>query len=665
MIPRVMRRGWPFDQRPHIHVEVFFSVALEFEIAWCILGARHDVKDCHAHAGQFEYANGSFASAYGSMNSAYHRDRPDYQGRGNAGYSSTDSHRSRKCDPSGFGRLHHNFQFRSPADIHGDTLKKRLDQNQPLERSPARSFFSSSVNRLLSRKPYVEGPFPAALSLPAQIPIRPRRNPGSLVRITENLSHSARYPQSTPLCHSGRSTNSSSNIDRRPRTRIKGNNCDDAFRTRSSYDFAGAEGMYMEDGQSLKRLHSDDAYVPGGQKRRATSPNDGCVFSSPSDTACGRGLSSHGTMPSAPTPRPMDPTSITTADSFDPSTGGISPTPCDSPYTAPVSLDPKPQISISGCRSIHPETTPDVSTVKIIEIQMPNATEVQGFFMCECCKKPKRAHEDEKPHICSICTKRFKNKNEKVRHENSLHVRSRSWSCSALPGYDKAFYESKDRPGEADVCGYCGNEFLRSGRGTGPGALSSGNPPRHATDQDWDERTRHLKEVHKFRECNSSKKFFRADHFRQHVSHSHAGTPGMWTNMLEDACMLEENTEAKAPFQYCAIDGVVRMSVASYACTANVGCFFEWWLVRLDDESLAQQLAGDEESGGAVFNVTDKFEAIAQSRRFECCDTIDQPATKDACYHIFFISIRLYDFMVLLCRAMEIGHNGLAPAKDV
>jgi len=50
----------------------------------------------------------------------------------------------------------------------------------------------------------------------------------------------------------------------------------------------------------------------------------------------------------------------------------------------------------------------------------------------------------------------------------------------------------------------------------------------------------HLQEVHKFGECNHAKKFFRADHFRQHLKHSHAGTSGKWTNMLENACMKDE-----------------------------------------------------------------------------------------------------------------------------
>jgi len=60
------------------------------------------------------------------------------------------------------------------------------------------------------------------------------------------------------------------------------------------------------------------------------------------------------------------------------------------------------------------------------------------------------------------------------------------------------------------------------------------NPP------EWDIRIEHLNRIHKFGECNQSKKFFRADHFRQHLKHSHAGTSGKWTNMLENACMKDE-----------------------------------------------------------------------------------------------------------------------------
>ena len=83
---------------------------------------------------------------------------------------------------------------------------------------------------------------------------------------------------------------------------------------------------------------------------------------------------------------------------------------------------------------------------------------------------------------------------------------------------------SSQGPGGAisDACGYCGEEFP--------------NLPR----PDWERRVDHLTNVHKFGECNQSKKFFRADHFRQHLKHSHAGQSGKWTNMLESVCLREE-----------------------------------------------------------------------------------------------------------------------------
>ncbi|KAK1710588.1 uncharacterized protein BDZ83DRAFT_591303, partial [Colletotrichum acutatum] len=192
---------------------------------------------------------------------------------------------------------------------------------------------------------------------------------------------------------------------------------------------------------------------------------------------------------------------------------------------------------------------PPASPRKPTEASKPDEHKILGgFFLCDCCpKKPKKftsaaelaSHEAEKQYECSFCGNRFKNKNEAERHQKSLHVRDKSWSCSALNDYDQAFHDSKDRPGEADSCGYCGEEFLRNGRG-------SGDPASHrGTEQDWDKRVRHLQEIHKFRECNMSKKFFRADHFRQHLKHSHAGTSGTWTNALENACILIEDSAAR------------------------------------------------------------------------------------------------------------------------
>lgn len=529
-----------------------------------------------------DYGNGplSFTSGYGSMASSFAEELPSYQQRGTmserdegyASYSSTD--RSRESTEFG---LHHNRFFPSPADIYSDNMKKRLDIRLS-DRSPPRSLLSASASELLPRRPSADNRFPPALSLPVQLPLHTRPILGSPARLTETpTTTSAISPRSAPFAHYGdRSPNESLDLDRSPRT--KRNNSDDAA-SMQSYDYNSPEDIDMEETQSLKRLHIDDAYMAGGQKRRAASPNSEQSLAPHADIPRRRDFGTRdsptsrlatlprgATMPSVSTSRSgsymsmstisMPPTAISTANSFGrrspvgPSPGGISPTSCASPYTTPASLNPSPRNSISGRGSIHSRTVSGASTRKITEVQKPGGTKMQNFFMCECCpKKPKRfesaeelaCHEAEKQYECSFCGNRFKNKNEAERHQNSLHVRRHSWSCSALSGYGRAFHDSPHRPGESDTCGYCGDEFPRSGHGPGTGALSGGKAPKHATDQDWDERIAHLQEVHKFRECNSSKKFYRADHFRQHLKHSHQGTSGKWTNMLENACMLDED----------------------------------------------------------------------------------------------------------------------------
>jgi hypothetical protein len=150
------------------------------------------------------------------------------------------------------------------------------------------------------------------------------------------------------------------------------------------------------------------------------------------------------------------------------------------------------------------------------------------------------AHEAKKQYQCSFCGNRFKNKNEAERHRNSLHLRRYSWSCSTLPNYQQAFYDSTNNPDEADICGYCGEEFTRTGRGPSNGDLNGAIAVTFVTNEGWEERMRHLQEAHNFRDCKRDKKFYRTDHFRQHLKHSHAGTSGKWLSMLENVCMLDE-----------------------------------------------------------------------------------------------------------------------------
>ncbi|KAL8947563.1 MAG: hypothetical protein Q9222_006167 [Ikaeria aurantiellina] len=229
----------------------------------------------------------------------------------------------------------------------------------------------------------------------------------------------------------------------------------------------------------------------------------------------------------------------------------------DSPY---ITSHPSPQSSLSHSHPRPPSEKPSgpASHKMSSETSAPRTKKTPPNLqaapnICRCCpKKPKkfetleelRAHESEKNYACNYCSNRFKNKNEAERHQNSLHVRRHSWSCATLANnYERVFHPSTAIPAQhpsqppppseavaaADVCGYCGMEFT--------------NEPQ----PDWNERISHLTNVHKFGECNQSKKFFRADHFRQHLKHSHAGTSGKWTNMLEGECMKEEPVPEMMP----------------------------------------------------------------------------------------------------------------------
>ena len=143
-------------------------------------------------------------------------------------------------------------------------------------------------------------------------------------------------------------------------------------------------------------------------------------------------------------------------------------------------------------------------------------------------------HENEKKHECHYCPSRFRNKNEAERHEKTVHLRRHSWSCAALTGVEAVFHLSTAETSSTDVCGYCGDEFP--------------NPPT------WDIRIDHLTIVHKYNECDKAKKFFRSDHFRQHLRHKHSGKSGKWTNMLENACAKDEPAPEQLAPEDCDIE---------------------------------------------------------------------------------------------------------------
>lgn len=239
--------------------------------------------------------------------------------------------------------------------------------------------------------------------------------------------------------------------------------------------------------------------------------------------------------------------------------------PCSSAHaTKPTSLTQSPCELVSELHTAHKRAVSWGSPTDLTELekplQKPTDSRLQRASVYKCCprrpyklEKTKKlsAHEADKQHKCAFCRKPFMNKNDMKRHQISVHVRPVAWSCSALSGYEHVFHDSVNRPGQIDTCGYCGKEFRRSAQVSGGSALSGSITLQQITKQESEERMHHLKNVHKFRECNSSKKFYRADHFRQHLKHSHAARSGKWMNMLQNICMVHQSPHTVAASGVC------------------------------------------------------------------------------------------------------------------
>ncbi|KAF2280602.1 uncharacterized protein EI97DRAFT_368244 [Westerdykella ornata] len=202
-----------------------------------------------------------------------------------------------------------------------------------------------------------------------------------------------------------------------------------------------------------------------------------------------------------------------------------------SPYTAsrPGDSSWRGSISRPHQRPLHDYDHRKMSTDSVFHSRHSSVCgNMSGPYQCDCCpKKPRKfeteaeleMHRAERQFKCAFCPNRFKNKNEMERHQQSIHIRRYSWSCIRIPGIRAAFSPSPCSHGTTDVCGYCGEEFP--------------NPPN------WTARQEHVSQVHKTDDASKCRLFWRTDHFRQHLKHTHAGTSGKWTNSLEAACIEE------------------------------------------------------------------------------------------------------------------------------
>ena len=99
---------------------------------------------------------------------------------------------------------------------------------------------------------------------------------------------------------------------------------------------------------------------------------------------------------------------------------------------------------------------------------------------------------------------------------------AQNMAVCALDGHTVAFGPSTAGSREMVDCGYCGKEFP--------------NLPQ----PDWNARKYHLDSVHVFGRCDETKKFYRADHFKQHIVHSHAAQNGIWTKRLQEASFTQK-----------------------------------------------------------------------------------------------------------------------------
>lgn len=124
-------------------------------------------------------------------------------------------------------------------------------------------------------------------------------------------------------------------------------------------------------------------------------------------------------------------------------------------------------------------------------------------------------------YCCRFCTRPSPNATENHRHEQSVHVRSTSWSCNNIPNVAAAL---SVHPGSFMVlCGFCGFQICSS---------QSDLSDQVARD--------HLEQMHLWQGCDPRKRFYRPDHYQQHLRHVHGALPGPWTVAVQTAAVKRD-----------------------------------------------------------------------------------------------------------------------------
>jgi hypothetical protein len=179
-----------------------------------------------------------------------------------------------------------------------------------------------------------------------------------------------------------------------------------------------------------------------------------------------------------------------------------------------------------------------------------------------------RAHVQKKPHVCDLCGARSKNKNEAKRHYTTVHLKPFSWTCQKLHDVPLSAFqvETQTKPEPVAPSAFAASSCERAAKleeHTSHPSTGSGRPPtpprtlRYTcgfcgrtfhrklaaplmVGERLGELEMHVRTEHKFGMCSTEKKFFRDDHFAQHLKTVHAAVVGGWLKWLVESCKLVE-----------------------------------------------------------------------------------------------------------------------------
>jgi hypothetical protein len=134
-------------------------------------------------------------------------------------------------------------------------------------------------------------------------------------------------------------------------------------------------------------------------------------------------------------------------------------------------------------------------------------------------------HDQQVRYLCPHCRreKSFRRRDHLKEHVRMAHPETFTyhWSCAAIANPDDVLWHVQ--PG-LSICAYCGMKFQGL-----------------ALDEELLE---HLVVSHRFRKCDTSKKYLQQYHFQRHLKESHAANSSReWTEKLSNRCFVNRKLD--------------------------------------------------------------------------------------------------------------------------